>query len=65
MLAGELITQMEAAKLAGMSHTTIRNWLRRRLLTPYRRAIDGRVMIDREELMQKLSAERIEPDDKK
>ena len=51
---GELITQAEAARRAGVTRAAIYNWLKRGLLTVYIRKIDGRRLIDADELARKL-----------
>lgn len=51
---GELITQAEAARRAGVTPTTIGGWIKRGLLTVYVRKVDGRKLIDADELARKL-----------
>lgn len=52
-----LITQAEAARIAGVNPSTLLKWLRKGWLTTYKRPIDGRKMVDEEELRRKLRAE--------
>lgn len=53
----KLITPSQAAEIAGVSREAIRQWMRRGRLVIYKRQIDGRKLVDEEELRRKLRAE--------
>lgn len=58
-----LITIIEAAKIAGVTRQTISAWLDAGRLTPYAREIDGRRMVDLDELERKVSYRPPDPPD--
>lgn len=55
----KLISQAEAARIAGISRTQILRWLRKGLLTEYRRELDDRRMVDEDELRRKLNGKPV------
>ena len=59
--SADFLTVDEAAQLVGLSHWTIRNYLRRRLLTKYR--LSFRTMVNRQELLELVHVEKIVPAD--
>lgn len=58
-----LITIIEAARIAGVTRQTISAWLDAGRLTPYTRGIDGRRMVDADELEHKMAYRPPDPDD--
>lgn len=49
-----LISPTEAAKIAGVTRTTVLYWLDRGYLTTHTRELDGKVMVDEDELRRKI-----------
>ena len=55
----DLITLLEAARIAGVSTTTIRNYLKDQKLTSYEKA--GRLVVERSEVMSIFGIKRLTP----
>ena len=59
----DYLTVDEAARLAGLSHWTVRSWLHKGLLTRYKSA--SRTVVSRSELLELLKPQRAQVEAKK